>query len=383
MLESNITALEAIAVPTAVEPKSNAFISPTTTVAPSRIFSSAAVLVTPSKILSSAVVEVTPSSILSSSGVEVICVVDAAANTGRVPDTLGKPIVLSPVGSTTVSVVSCASAVAPSKIIALEASIVTVSTVVVVPATVRLGTSSCPVLGLYRKAPVSSNNAFDSSWNTTGKLVFAVLSVTVVVAANVAFATVVPAITLAKAVPLTVIASASKVPSISALPEISSVAASNSPLMVMFLPPLMSLFESVTIALLAITVPFVIPSIRLMSVALAVTPSKMLSSAAVEVTPSKIFNSAVVTVAPSRMLSSAAVDVVARLTAPLETVKSSELNEATPLLDVLASSPAIVIVLLEAEVSIPSPPAIVNVSLSKSIAIVPLSVVASKSCTVT
>ena len=83
------------------------------------------------------------------------------------------------------------------------------------------------------------------------------------------------------------------------------------------------------------------------------------------------------------MLSSAAVDVVARLTAPLETVKSSELNEATPLLDVLASSPAIVIVLLDAEVSIPSPPAMVNVSLSKSIAIVPLSVVASKSCAVT
>ena len=38
-----MTALEAIAVPTAVEPKSNAFISPTTTVAPSRIFSSAGV----------------------------------------------------------------------------------------------------------------------------------------------------------------------------------------------------------------------------------------------------------------------------------------------------------------------------------------------------
>ena len=35
------------------------------------------------------------------------------------------------------------------------------------------------------------------------------------------------------------------------------------------------------------------------------------------------------------------------------------------------------------DVSIPSPPAIVNVSLSKSIAIVPLSVVASKSCAVT
>ena len=43
MLESRITALDAIAVPTAVEPKSRALISPTTTVAPSRIFNSAGV----------------------------------------------------------------------------------------------------------------------------------------------------------------------------------------------------------------------------------------------------------------------------------------------------------------------------------------------------
>ena len=75
MLESNITALEAIAVPTAVAPKSNALISPTTTVA--------------------------PSSMLSSAGVEVIAVADTAARTGNVPDTFGKLIVLSPVGSTT------------------------------------------------------------------------------------------------------------------------------------------------------------------------------------------------------------------------------------------------------------------------------------------
>ena len=153
MLESSITALEAIAVPTAVEPKSSAFISPTTTVA--------------------------PSSILSSSGVELIWVVEAAANTGIVPDTLGRFIVLSAVGSTMLSVVSCASAVAPSKIIAFEASIVTVSTVVVVPATLKLGTRSVPELGLYLNAPVSSNKESDSSWNTTGKLVFAVLSDTV------------------------------------------------------------------------------------------------------------------------------------------------------------------------------------------------------------
>ena len=194
----------------------------------------------------------------------------------------------------------------------------------------------------------------------------------------------------------------------SASPDMSSVAAFNSPLIVMLRPPVMSLFASVIIALLAITVPFVIPSIRLMSAALAVTPSKMfssatvdvipsrvfisvavavtpsriLSSAAVLVTPSKIFSSAVVTVAPSRIFNSAAVDVVARLTAPLETVKSSELNDAIPLLDVVASSPAIVIVLEVADVSIPSPPATVNVSLSKSIAIVPLSVVKSKSSAV-
>ena len=120
-------------------------------------------LVTPSSIFNSAVVEVTPSRILISSGVELICVVDAAARTGRVPDTFGNPIVLSPVGSITVNVVSWASAVAPSNIIAFEASIVTVSTVVVVPATVRLGTSSCPVLGLYLNAPVSSSKALDSS----------------------------------------------------------------------------------------------------------------------------------------------------------------------------------------------------------------------------
>ena len=67
----------------------------------------------------------------------------------------------------------------------MAASIVTVSTVVVVPATLKLGTRSVPVLGLYLNAPVSSNSAFDSSWNTTGKFVFDVLSVTVTVDANV------------------------------------------------------------------------------------------------------------------------------------------------------------------------------------------------------
>ena len=69
----------------------------------------------------------------------------------------------SDVGSTIERVVSFESAVAPSKIIALLASIVTVSAVVVVPATVSLGTNSSPVLGLYLNAPVSSNKALDSS----------------------------------------------------------------------------------------------------------------------------------------------------------------------------------------------------------------------------
>ena len=229
MFESNITAFDAIAVPTAVDPKSRAFISPTTTVAPSRIFNS--------------------------SGVEVICVVLATAKTGRVPDWLGRLIVLSAVGSIIVRVDSCASAVAPSNIIAFDASIVTVSTVVVVPATDKLGTKRVPELGLYRNAPVSSNKALDSSWNTTGKFVFAVLSETVVVADKVAFATVVPAITDDKELPLTVIASASSVPSISASPLTSNEPASSSPVSVIFLKDATSLFASTVTVLLATTVP--------------------------------------------------------------------------------------------------------------------------------
>jgi hypothetical protein len=107
----------------------------------------------------------------------------------------------------------------------------------------------------------------------------------------------------ARVTPPIVIASASKVPSMSALPDMSKVAASNSPEIVIFLPPVMSMFASVTIALLAITVPLVIPSIRLMSTALAVTPSKMFSSAVVLVTPSKRLSSVAVLVTPSRILS--------------------------------------------------------------------------------
>ena len=100
-----------------------------------------------------------------------------------------------------------------------------------------------------------------------------------------------------------------RVPSISVLPEISKVAASNSPVIVIFLPPLISLLASETIALFAETVPFVIPSIRLMSVALAVTPSRIFSSAVVDVTPSSKFNSAVVEVTPSSKFISVAVAV--------------------------------------------------------------------------
>ena len=65
----------------------------------------------------------------------------------------------------------------------------------------------------------------------------------------------------AKVTPPIVIASASSVPSTSTSPEKSPVAASNSPEIVMLRPPVISLSESVTIALLAITVPAVIPSI--------------------------------------------------------------------------------------------------------------------------
>ena len=112
--------------------------------------------VSPSIKLISAAVEVTPSRMFNSSGVEVTCVLLAAASTGTVPDTLGKVIVLSAVASTTVSVVSWASAVAPSNITALLALIVTESTVLNVPDTEMLVAESVPVLGLYFKSPSDS-----------------------------------------------------------------------------------------------------------------------------------------------------------------------------------------------------------------------------------
>jgi len=72
----------------------------------------------------------------------------------------------------------------------------------------------------------------------------------------------------------------------SALPEISSVAASSSPEIVIFLPPVMSMFASAIRTLLAMTVPFVMPSIRLMSAALAVTAVPFKDSASVSSVPS-------------------------------------------------------------------------------------------------
>jgi len=67
-------------------------------------------------------------------------------------------------------------------------------------------------------------------------------------------------ITVSSAVPLTVIASASNVPSTSTSPEKSPVAASNSPVKVTFLNPVISLLLSTATALLATTVPSVVPS---------------------------------------------------------------------------------------------------------------------------
>ena len=61
------------------------------------------------------------------------------------------------------------------------------------------------------------------------------------------------------------------------------------------------------------------------------------------------------------------------VTAPLDTLKLSELKEAIPLFDVVASSPAIVTVSELTLVSIPSPPAIVSVSVVVSATAVPLS----------
>ena len=64
---------------------------------------------------------------------------------------------------------------------------------------------------------------------------------------------------------------------------------------------------------------------------------------------------------------------------PEDAAKLAELKEATPLLEVDASSPAIVSVVPVAEVSIPSPPVTVRLSESRSTSIVPLSDIRSRS----
>ena len=68
MLESNITALLATAVPTAVLPISKALSSPTTAVIPSNVFNSAAVKVaaTPSSVFNSVAVASTAASLVKS-----------------------------------------------------------------------------------------------------------------------------------------------------------------------------------------------------------------------------------------------------------------------------------------------------------------------------
>ena len=82
-------------------------------------------------------------------------------------------------------------------------------------------------------------------------------------------------------------ASVSNVPSISAFPDISRVAASNSPVIVIFLPPVMSMLESATNALDAITVPAVTPSVTFSSAALEVIAANFVRSAAVKSSSSK------------------------------------------------------------------------------------------------
>ena len=61
------------------------------------------------------------------------------------------------------------------------------------------------------------------------------------------------------------------------------------------------------------------------------------------------------------------------LTAPDETSKSAEAKDAIPLLDAVASSPAIVIALFATVVSIPSPPKNVRVSPVLNVSLEPLS----------
>ena len=85
MFESSITALEAIAVPTAVLPKSKAFNSPTTAVIPSKTFNSAAVLVTPSKIFNSAAVLLTAVPLIERASVSKVPSMSTSPETSKLP----------------------------------------------------------------------------------------------------------------------------------------------------------------------------------------------------------------------------------------------------------------------------------------------------------
>ena len=61
------------------------------------------------------------------------------------------------------------------------------------------------------------------------------------------------------------------------------------------------------------------------------------------------------------------------VTTPLETKKLSVLNDATPLFDDVASSPSILILLLDTVVLIPSPASKVIVSPKETLSLVPVS----------
>ena len=91
MFASITTALDAIAVPIAVLPKSNALSSPTTAVIPSRAFNSAAVDVTPSSMFSSAAVLVTAVPLIDNASVSKV------PSTSTLPETSSEPASNSPV----------------------------------------------------------------------------------------------------------------------------------------------------------------------------------------------------------------------------------------------------------------------------------------------
>jgi len=95
------------------------------------------------------------------------------------------------------------------------------------------------------------------------------------------------------------------------------VAASSSPEIVIFLPPVISLFESVIIALLAITVPAVIPSTRFNSAAVDVTFVPPISKVVTDNSPATV---AMPSASVIKSVSSVW-PIVAPLTMTLSTVK--------------------------------------------------------------